>query len=230
MTPGFDERAHAGREHLDPAYIATYDDKSGFEVEPELALLRELGLGPQTTLVDFGAGTGLLAAAAVPYCKRVIAVDPSPTMLGRIRERDARVKTVEAGFLGYEHAGDAPQIIYSRNALHHLPDFWKAIALRRVAGMLAPGGTFVLRDIVYSFTPEEADDVLEAWFASASSDPAKGWTRSELEAHVRTEYSTFARLLEPMLERADFEIRDVWRSESRVYARYVCVKPPLRHT
>jgi hypothetical protein len=30
-------------------------------------------------------------------------------------------------------------------------------------------------------------------------------------------------LLEPMLQRAGFEIRDAWYSDSRTYARYVCV-------
>ena len=38
--------------------------------------------------------------------------------------------------------------------------------------------------------------------------------------HVRDEYSTFAWLLEPMLQRADFETRDAWYSDSRTYARH----------
>jgi hypothetical protein len=38
-------------------------------------------------------------------------------------------------------------------ALHHLPDFWKQIALIRIAGMLKDGGRLCLRDMVYSFDP-----------------------------------------------------------------------------
>ena len=72
--------------------------------------------------------------------------------------------------------------------------------------------------------PDEAEDVLEAWFAAAPADPKDGWTRAELEAHVRDEHSTFSWLLEPMLERAGFAIADVWYAESRTYARYVCTR------
>jgi len=224
MKTRLDEAAHAGREHLDPAYVAGYDAKTGFDVAIDVELLRGAGLRPDTTLVDLGAGTGLLAAAVAPHCRRVVAVDPSPAMLAVARARPAAFECVEAGFLSYEHSGEPPSIVYSRNALHHLPDFWKAIALERVAQMLASGGTLVLRDIVYSFEPDEADAVLEAWYAAAPPNAKDGWTRAELEAHVRDEHSTYSWLLEPMLERAGVEIADVWYSESRTYARYVCTK------
>lgn len=217
-----DELEHAGPEHRDPAYVAGYDRKTGFDVEPEVELLRAHGLEPGTTLVDLGAGTGLLAAAAVEHCARVVAVDPSPAMLAALESRRAPVECVAAGFLTYEHAGEAPAVVYSRNALHHLPDAWKAVALERVARLLRPGGTFVLRDVVYSCEPGELEGVLEAWFANAATDPAAGWTRAELEQHVRAEHGTFGWLLEPMLEHAGLEIRDRWYSESRTYARYVC--------
>lgn len=223
MAVRFDESAHAGSEHLDPAYVAGYDAKTGFDVGFDVELLCGLGLGPDTTLVDLGAGTGLLSAAAAPLCGRVVAVDPSPAMLAAARARGA-FECVEAGFLSYEHRGEPPAIVYSRNALHHLPDFWKAVALERIARMLAPAGTLVLRDLVYSFAPDEAEEVLEAWFAAAPADPNDGWPRPELEAHVRDEHSTFSWLLEPMLERAGFAIVDAWYSDSRTYARYVSTR------
>jgi ubiquinone/menaquinone biosynthesis C-methylase UbiE len=221
-----DERAHAGPEHLDPAYADAYDAKTGADLEDDVALLRAYGLGAETTLVDLGAGTGALALAAAPHCRRVVAVDPSRAMLAAARERRdsaglANVELVEAGFLTYEHAGDPPQLVHTRNALHHLSDFWKAVALVRVHGLLAPGGTLVLRDLVYSFEPRDAEERIEAWLAGAAPIPAEGWTRSELEEHVRTEHSTFAWLLEPMLERAGFEILDASHRRG-VYATYVC--------
>ena len=219
---GFDERAHAGPEHLDPAYVAAYDAKTQADAAADLELLRRCGLRAETTFVDLGAGTGVLAAAAAAHCRRVVAVDPSPAMVEAIRARG--LEAVEAGFLTYEHAGDAPQLVHTRNALHHLPDFWKGIALARVHDLLAPGGTLVLRDLVYSFEPRDADERLEAWFDGAAPTPDRGWTRAELEEHVRTEHSTFAWLLEPLLERAGFEIVE---SEHRrgAYATYVCRRP-----
>ena len=218
-----DERAFAGAEHLDPAYVAGYDRKTGFDVEADVVLLRALGLTADSTLVDLGAGTGLLAAAAAPSAGRVVAVDPSPAMLDVARARGG-FETVEAGFLTYEHDGDAPAFVYTRNALHHLPDFWKGVALARIHDLLADGGTLVLRDIVFAFGPNEADAVLAAWYAAAPADPSDGWTAAELEHHVRTEHSTFTWLLEPLLEHAGFEVRDAWYAESRTYARYVCSK------
>ncbi len=227
-TPAWypDERAHAGPEHLDPEYVATYELKSGLEPEHEAALLREHGLGPETTLVDLGCGTGLLAVAAARHCRRVVAVDPSPAMLAVARERAGGVENIDfvaAGFLTYEHRGEPPQLVHSRNALHHLPDFWKALALARIRRLLAPGGILVLRDLVYPFEPEDAPGELERWFAGATPRPAEGWTRAELEEHVRAEHSTFAWLLEPLLEHAGFGIRS---AEHRgVYATYVCERP-----
>jgi SAM-dependent methyltransferase len=219
-----DETAHAGREHLDPAYVARYEAKAGLEAEEELALLREHGLAPETTLVDLGAGAGLLAAAVARHCRRVVAVDPSPAMLAAARERTAglgNVELVQAGFLSYEHRGEPPQLVHSRNALHHLPDFWKALALRRVRDLLEPGGTLVLRDLVYAFPPVEIEERIEAWLSDAAATPDEGWTRAELEEHVRGEHSTFSWLLEPLLEQTGFAIRSAEHRRG-VYATYVC--------
>ena len=129
-----------------------------------------------------------------------------------------------AGFLSYEHTGGPADFVYSRNALHHLPDFWKAIALERVAGLLRPDGIFRLRDIVFACGPGEAEAVIAAWLDTASPSSKLGWTREELEAHVRGEHSTFNWLLEPMLERADFEIEQADYGPLRIYAEYLCVR------
>jgi putative AdoMet-dependent methyltransferase len=40
------------------------------------------------------------------------------------------------GFLNYEHNGPPLDMIVSNLALHHLPDFWKMIALKRIHEML----------------------------------------------------------------------------------------------
>lgn len=223
-----DELAHAGPEHLDAEYVERYDDKAGTDPAEDVALLRERGLNETSTLVDLGAGTGTFALAVAPFCRRVVAVDVSAAMLGRLRAKAGRtgvanIDVVHAGFLSYEHQGPPADVVYSRNALHHLPDFWKAIALQRVAAMLRPGGLLRLRDLVYSFAPSEAEGAVEAWLANVTTDPARGWTRAELETHLRAEYSTFNWLLEPMLEWAGFTILDVSHTESKVFSAYTCV-------
>jgi SAM-dependent methyltransferase len=222
-SPGWylDERAHAGPEHLDPAYVASYDAKAGLDLEAAIDLLRRHGLGHDTSFVDLGCGTGLLAAAAAAEARRVVGVDVSRAMLEIARRRSGAVEWVEAGFLTYPHSGDPPQLVHSRNALHHLPDFWKGAAVARIHDLLAPGGVFVLRDLVYDFEPAETDNRVEEWLAGAAPTPEEGWTRDELEEHVRDEHSSFSWLLEPLLARTGFEIleRDV---TAGIYATYVC--------
>lgn len=224
----FDELAHAGDEHLDPTYVAGYDRKAQTDPKDDLTLLRTLGLDQSSTLVDFGAGTGTFALAAAAICRRVVAVDLSAPMLNRLRDSAKRlgltnIELVRSGFLSYEHQGAPSDFAYSRNALHHLPDFWKALALQRVATTLRPGGVFYLRDLVYSFDPQDAQRTIEAWLARAPDRPEEGFTASDLAAHVREEYSTYGWLLEPMLERAGFEIRDA-NYRSLVFAAYTCMK------
>jgi ubiquinone/menaquinone biosynthesis C-methylase UbiE len=224
-----DEPAHGGPEHFDPVYVAGYDRKSSTDIEADLAALQALGLGAGCTLVDLGAGTGTLAVAAAPHCRRVVAVDVSPAMLAVARQQAdhagaTNVEFVEAGFLTYEHRGDLADLVTSRHALHHLPDFWKAVALARVAALLRPGGYLRLRDLLYSFEPAETATYLEGWFDGAAHDPAAGWTRAELEQHVREEHSTFTWLFEPLLAHAGFEITEKTYAPSRTYATYTCVK------
>lgn len=118
----------------------------------------------------------------------------------------------------------AADVVYSRNALHHLPDFWKALALERIAALLRPGGLLRLRDFFFSCDPSDVGDVVEAWLGQAAARPEVGWTRAELETHLREEYSTFCWLLEPMLERAGFAIRAIEYHAAKVYTTYTCEK------
>jgi SAM-dependent methyltransferase len=217
-----DELAHAGREHLDADYSAAYDEKSPTDWSDDISTLRALGIDTTSTVVDLGAGTGAFAEAIAPHVARVVAVDVSEPMVAAMRARG--LEAVHAGFLSYQHEGDPPALVYTRNALHHLPDFWKAIALERIARLLRPGGVLRLRDIVYSFEPGEAEATIADWLGAASIDPAVGWTAGQLAEHVREEHSTFTWLLEPMLERAGFEIRDQSLSPTRTYAAYTCIR------
>jgi SAM-dependent methyltransferase len=225
----FDELAHAGAEHLDGELVAAYDRKAGTDPSEDIAALRDLGLDSTKTLVDLGAGTGTFALAVAPLCRRVVAVDVSPVMVAVLRARAeqlglANVDCVQGGFLSYDHSGDRADFVYSRNALHHLPDFWKAIALGRIRAILRPAGVLLLRDLAFSFDARDARGAIDAWLAGAAERPEEGWTRTEYETHVREEHSTFTWLLESMLRRAGFEISDLNYSDSKIYARYVCIK------
>jgi ubiquinone/menaquinone biosynthesis C-methylase UbiE len=224
-----DELATAGRENLDVDHVARYDAKEDGGVAAEVSFCRELGLDGGWTVVDVGAGTGQFAIAVGEVCGRVVAVDVSAVMLERLGEKVVEaglnnVELVHAGFLTYEHEGPPADLVYSRYALHHLPDAWKAVALERLGRVLRVGGVMRLWDVVYSFDPSEAEARLEEWCASGGEDPQHGWSRGELEEHVREEHSTFSWLLEPMIERAGLQIEDRSYSEDQIFAKYVLRK------
>ncbi|MEX0789336.1 MAG: class I SAM-dependent methyltransferase [Actinomycetota bacterium] len=224
-----DELAYAGQENRDPAHAARYDQKMDAGAGPELAELVALGIGADSTVVDLGAGTGQFVMEAASAVKRVVAVDVSEVMLSRLRAKlhsteVTNVECVLAGFLTYEHKGEPADLVYSRFALHHLPDFWQAIAIDRIARMLRPGGILRLWDVVYSFNPPEATEVLEAWMGNAGADVEGEWLRSEFEDHIRDENSTFTWLLEPMLSKAGLKIEKVEYSGDKISAKYICIK------
>lgn len=152
----FDELAHAGEEHLDSEFVAAYERKAGVDPTDDLVLLRDLGLDKTRTFVELGAGTGTFALSVAPFVGRVVTVDVSPAMCASLGKKAQQmglehVECVQGSLLTYEHRGNLADFVYSRNALHHLPDFWKALALERIAAILRPNGVLRLRDISFSF-------------------------------------------------------------------------------
>jgi SAM-dependent methyltransferase len=220
-----DELELAGPEHLNAEFVAGYDRKQQFDPSADVALLAELGIGRNATIVDLGAGTGTFAVAAA-RAVNVVAVDISPVMVdvlrGRVQESGAdNVTVVEAGLLSYSHVGSAPAAVYCRNVLHHLPDFWKGVALQRIAGFLAPNGVLLVRDIVYDFEPASAPARIGEWLAGATDDPTVGYTAEDLVEHLQSEHSTYRGVLDSLFESAGFRIVDAEFRKS-VYASYTC--------
>jgi ubiquinone/menaquinone biosynthesis C-methylase UbiE len=224
-----DELAHAGPEHLDPAFVTGYDRKQGYpDPGEDLAVFEAHGLDGTSSVLDFGAGTGQFALAAARRLGHVTAIDVSSAMVAVLSERAeaarlANLDFVRGGFLSYQHSGPPVDGVYTRHALHQLPDFWKAVALDRIAGMMRPGGVLRLRDLIYDFRPAESAEVFRGWLAHAAADPADGYTGADYAEHIRTEFSTYRWLLEPMLATAGFEIVTV-DFAGKLYGAYTCLK------
>lgn len=223
-----DEIRHAGRENLDPGHVAVYDDKEDADAAAEVERLVELGLDERSTIVDVGAGTGQFTLAVAPLCGSVVAVDISPLMLDRLRAKVeaagyTNVEVVQAGFLSYEHVGDQVDFVYSRWALHHVGDFWKAVALDRMRAILRPGGVLRLLDIAFSFEPSEITDRVERWRSTlpVEAQTEGQWVQADIDEHLRDEHSTFTWLLEPMIERSGFRIEDATYSADGFLAEYI---------
>ncbi len=221
-----DETAHAGPEHLDPGYVEGYERKSGVDLVDDVEVLRRHGLHGQSMVVDLAAGTGRFTLAVAPVCAAVAAVDVSPAMTqylaAEVEKRGLpNVSITTGGYLSFEYPEETADFIYSRNALHQVPDFFKVVALQRMATWLRPGGILRIRDLIFDFEPTETGEQLAEWMAGAVDDPRDGWTPAELAEHVRTEYSTFRWLFEAMLQRTGFEILEV-EYRRHAYGDYTC--------
>lgn len=88
-------------------------------------------------------------------------------------------------------------------------------------GALRTGGLLRLWDVVYNFAPVDAEDRLEAWCSTGGDGIVGGWSRAELEEHVRDEHSTFTWLLEEMITRAGFGVEEALSSRDGIFARYL---------
>lgn len=226
--PGWliDELSVAGRENLDAGHVARYDGKEDAGAAREVGVLERLGLSEESLVVEFGPGTGQFTVQVARVCDRVIAVDVSRPMLAALEAKVTKlglgnVEIIRSGFLTYEHTVQPADFIYSRYALHHLPDFWKALALSRMRAMLRSDGVLRLWDVVYDFDPAEAAQRIEAWCTTGGDTAADEWSRAELEEHVRDEHSTFTWLLEPMFERCGFRIAERESSADGIFANYI---------
>jgi len=95
---------------------------------------------------------------------------------------------------------------------------WKQQALLNAARMLRPGGRFYLSDVVFSFDPADADRELERWITTMGGT---GFSVDDFTTHVREEFSTYAWIIEGLLERAGLHIEHKAYS-GPTYAEYIC--------
>jgi putative AdoMet-dependent methyltransferase len=225
-----DEMRHPGVDYDDPAQVAEYDRRHGqfhdYRKDAE-AVVRPLGLRSDQTVLDMGAGTGAFALHAASCCRRVFAVDVFEAMLAYCRQKAAERKVENiafrrGGFLTYEHADEPVDAVVSVAVLHHLPDFWKSIGLRRVRGMLKPGGNFYLFDVVFPGAEEEIRERIGDW-VRGMKDAVGPEFAAEVETHVRDEFSTYDWIMEGLLERAGFRI-DRADSHGGFGTAYLCLR------
>jgi tRNA threonylcarbamoyl adenosine modification protein (Sua5/YciO/YrdC/YwlC family) len=188
--------------HFDPD---TYDAMIHADIPAYGRLQDELTLASGTgarTILELGTGTGETAGrllSAHPGAS-LVGVDVSEPMLALARTRlpharvDLRVREIQ---------GPLPEgpfdLVASALCIHHLDGAEKADLFGRVARVLAPGGVFVLADVVVpddsvpariSLTPgfdkpSPVSDQLR-WLRAAGFEAAVTWARGDL-AVIRAE-------------------------------------------
>lgn len=224
----YNEFKQVGRDYSMPNEVEMYDSShSDFrDIEKESnAVLDTLGIGENDVMIDFGSGTGTFAIQAALRCATVYAVDVSPAMIdyAKIKAERAGVSNIEfcrGGFLTFEYDGPAADCIVTTFALHHLPDFWKRMALNRLYHMLKPGGQLFIHDAILEEhrVIENINAFIEK-FASAGGD----FLQQDAEGHFREEFSTYDWIMDGLLSRAGFVIKSK-NIQDGVIGTYYCTK------
>lgn len=226
----YTEFQQTGTDFEELTQVVNYDrNQTASSVENERKLIAQLGIASGDTVVDLGCGTGTFAIEAALAGAEVHAVDVSTAMLSCAQQKAEksgvidRIQFHHGGFLTYEHPAAPADFIVTKYALHHLPDFWKMVALLRMAWMLKDGGLLYLRDVIFSFDPADYRVRINAWIERVAKPDGESWTAQDFATHVREEYTTFGWIVEQMLEKAGFEIESA-DYPTLEYAEYVCRK------
>jgi tRNA (cmo5U34)-methyltransferase len=183
--------------HFDPE---TYLDLMEAEVPDYRALQAAVAQASSgtvvTRLLELGTGTGetLAAVWARHPGATAHALDKNPGMLEAARRRFAgrRVEFSEAELTEALPAGPF-DLVVSALAVHHLWPAEKAALFARIAAALAPGGRFVLGDVVVPEDPADATTPLTSdhdrpdtvadqldWLAAAGFEATVVWRAGDL--------------------------------------------------
>lgn len=134
------------------------------------AMRDAIPLHPDTVLLDFGAGTGLLASKLAPHVARVVAVDVSESMLAQLAlkpELQGKVEIVARDLVEapLDTLNGTVDVVVSAMAMHHVADTRTLLA--RLHAALRPGGRLAIADLDSedgSFHPPGVEGVFHAGF------------------------------------------------------------------
>ena len=226
----FDEMKCSGVDFSCAEEVAAYDSmhqKFRDYARTSDAIIRRLSLDSTSTVIDLGCGTGAFALHAANKCRTIYAVDVSEAMLEYCKKQAehkgiSNIVYCHSGLLTYEHKGEPADAVVCFAVLHHLPDFWKQVALTRCCGMLKPGGRLMVFDIVFPSGTDSLEEVIDAWINFVGT-MANDRLAQEGIIHVKSEFSTYDWIMEGLIRRSGFDISSAEYSNG-VQATYVCTK------
>ncbi len=131
------------------------------------AILKQIDIRDDMSVLDFGAGTGLLTAHIAPLVHDIAAVDISQSMLDKLvakPEFSGKVKAYCQDIL-HRPLDREFDLIVSAMAMHHVED--TVMMLETFANHLKIGGRIALADLDAedgSFHPEETEGVFHLGF------------------------------------------------------------------
>ena len=116
----------------------------GVATETVLAGLLDLIPPPPARVLDAGAGSGRDAAWFAAQGHAVTAAEPVAGFRARIAARAPQVALSDASLPGLEGLAGPFDLILVNAVWHHLTTSARDTALRRLAGLLAPGGRLLV--------------------------------------------------------------------------------------
>jgi tRNA (cmo5U34)-methyltransferase len=132
------------------------------------------------TVLDLGTGLGTTAKSVLdrhPQA-RLVGVDESPPMLDHARAAIPHAELIVGRLQDPLPPGPFDAVV-SALAVHHLDAVAKADLFERIAAVLAPGGRFVLADVVVPDDPADAVTPLDEGYDQPSRlDDQLGWLRA----------------------------------------------------
>ena len=207
----YNEFQHSGVNFSNVDEVKAYDDymqkMRGITSEIE-KIKTAVELESDDVILEIGTGTGELAIGLSPFCKKVFAIDISLEML-RYAEQKANFRGLNnitfqhTGYLTCTYQPGTLDTVISQFTLHHLPDFWKMVALKRVYAMLKVGGKFYLQDVAL---PSQVNDY-NAYLGNVVEQIEKSGgekVAQDTEITIRDEYPTIDWILENLLKKAGF--------------------------
>ena len=130
-------------------------------------IVQHVPLNDHMTVMDFGAGTGLISSHVAPRVKKIIAVDVSAAMLNNLAAKSELKEKVR---IACQNILTTPinekfDLIMSAMAMHHVDDTPQLI--KTFAQHLKPGGLIALADLDRengSFHPPDIEGVFHFGF------------------------------------------------------------------
>ena len=110
-------------------------------------ILQNIDFSPQMHVMDFGAGTGLIASQVAPLVEKVTAIDVSESMLEKLISKIELKDKVEilCQDITEKPSGVQYDLIMSAMAMHHVEDTENLVLT--FANHLKPGGKVALADL-----------------------------------------------------------------------------------
>jgi 2-polyprenyl-3-methyl-5-hydroxy-6-metoxy-1,4-benzoquinol methylase len=165
---------------------------------------------PRRSVLDYGAGTGLLGFELLPRVARVTFADVSRGMLEVVEEKIARARAGNAAAVLLDLTRDPLpavrfDLVCTLMTLHHVPDV--AAILGAFHALLAPGGVVCISDL----------DAEDGSFHGPGFSGHRGFHRGDLAAKIREAGFGPVRFSTPC------EVRKDVGGESRIFPVFLAV-------